>query len=224
MLNVKHWSPKKWLLQFEQWYTEHMPETPEHSVDRRQELEKIQTPEELLSFLEGNISYGFIGKNDKVYAHDDKDWDADFDKEYFLQSPEELLGSGHGVCWDTVELERRWFSEHGFYPETYFMMYAKEGGTKLPTHTFLIFEKNGTWFWFEHAFADHRGMHEYPSREELIEDVKNKHHEYATQHRGAADEDFAQLRVGGYEQLEYGSSPQRLGGSIIEKNRPLIVE
>ncbi len=175
-------------------------------------------------FMNDNVEYGFVGKNNKVYTHDDKDWDADFDREYFLQSPEELLERRHGQCWDTTELERRWFTEHDFKPKTYFMMYAKEGGTKLPTHTFVVYEKDDKWYWFEQAFADQRGIHEYTSREELIDDVKKKHHDYAAQHRGATDNDFERLRVTGYEKPVYGSNPNEFVANIIQKNPALLNE
>lgn len=199
-----------------------MSETSEYQIDKKQEFEKIQTPEALLSFMNESVSYGFVGKSKKMYAYDNVETDADFEAEYYLQSPEELLESGHGVCWDTVELERRWFLEHGFKPETYFLMYAKEGGTDLPTHTFVVFERDNKWYWFEQAFADQRGIHEYASREELIDDVKNKHHNYAVQHREATKEDFGQLRVGVYEQPKYGSSPREFVSNIIEQNPTLI--
>lgn len=108
-----------------------MPETPDFQSDNTMEFERIQSPEELLSFMRDNVHYGFVGKNKKAYTHDAVEMDEDFQAEYSLQSPEELLESGRGVCWDTVELERRWFTEHGFKPETYFMMYAKEGGHRF---------------------------------------------------------------------------------------------
>lgn len=187
-------------------------------LDKMREFERIKTPEELLSFMGDNINYGFVGRNGKVYDHDSAAWDTDFAAEYYLQTPEELLVSQHGVCWDSAELERDWFVKKGYQTEVYFMMYAKEGTSNLPTHTFLVFEKDNKWFWFEHAFGDQRGIHEYASREELLDDVKIKHHQYAVQHRGATNDDFARLRLSTYETPDYGSSPNEFVANIIKKN------
>lgn len=201
-----------------------MSETQENPIDNQREFENIQAPEELLAFMNERLQYGFVGKNKQIYTPNDATREADRATQYYLQSPEELLTSGYGECWDTVELERRWFSEHGYQPETYFMMYAKPGGTDLPTHTFLVFEKAGKWYWFEQAFADQQGIHEYASREELIDDVKKKHHEYAVQHREATAGDLARLRVATYTQPNYGSNPQEFVADIIEQQPQLISE
>lgn len=205
-------------------YSEAEAQIERQPIERIQEFEKVSTPEELLSFLQHNVRYGFVGKNKKVYTHGDTEMGTDFQTEYRLQSPEELLESGHGVCWDTVEFERRWLTDHGYQPETYFMMFAKEGGTDLPTHTFVTFERDSKWYWFEHAFADQEGIHEYADREELIEDVRNKHYDYARRNRSATPEDFARLRVANYKQPGYGSSPEDFVSNIIEQNPQLVTE
>lgn len=201
-----------------------MSETSENRIDAQQEFEALLEPEALLSFLDQRVSYGFVGKNNKVYTPDEAEMDADFQAEYALQAPEELLVSGRGVCWDTVELERRWFTEHGFNPETYFLMYAKEGGTELPTHTFVVYEKDDTWYWFEQSFADQRGIHAYTSREALLNDVREKHHAYATRHRGATAADFSRLRITTYSQPKYGSSPQEFVDTIVKENPRLLAK
>jgi hypothetical protein len=192
------------------------------AIERRREFENVKSPEELLSFMAEHVDYGFVGRNGKVYTHDDKNWDADFSEQYALQSPEELLASQHGVCWDDAELERHWFATHGYNHRTYFMMYAKEAGTSLPTHTFLAYQEGERWCWFEHAFGSQRGIHEYANLEELTDDVKSRHHDYAIKNRGATDDDSACLRLGEYEPPKYGSSAQEFITDIIQRNPQLV--
>lgn len=184
-------------------------------------FEKIKNPQELLAFLGDNIAYGFVGKNSKKVFTTKKEMDTAWE-EYYLQSPEELLKSKHGVCWDTAELERLWFFEHGYEPKVYFMMFAKEEGTDLPTHTFLVYNKDDKWYWFEHSFGAHRGIHEYASLEELQEDVKKKHYVHAVKEQGATEEDFQCLRFAEYEKPGFGSSPEEFVSKIFEKNPQLI--
>ena len=41
-------------------------------------------------------------------------------------------------------------------------------------HTFLIFENDNKYYWFENAFEAQRGIHEFSSLDEAIECVKSK--------------------------------------------------
>ena len=194
---------------------------PDRQEKAREIFENIKTPEELLAFMKDNITYGFVGKNSKKVFVSEEDMDAGWE-EYYLQSPEELLDSKHGVCWDAAELERLWFFEHGYEPKVYFLMFAKEEGTDLPTHTFLVYNKNDKWYWFEHSFGAHRGIHKYSSQEELLLDVNKKHHEHAVKAQGATEEDFKTLRLSEYEKPEFGASPEEFVSGIFEKNPQLI--
>ena len=45
----------------------------------------IKTPEELLEFMDNNINYGYLGKNNKVYYFGDIDFDKDWYNEYVLE-------------------------------------------------------------------------------------------------------------------------------------------
>lgn len=79
------------------------------------------------------------------------------EKDYIVKTPYELLKSKKGVCYDQVELERVLFNRIGFEYKTFF---AYSGDvTDNPTHTFLIFEDKGKYFWFENSWQSYRGIH-----------------------------------------------------------------
>lgn len=126
-----------------------------------------QTPEELLVQM-SDIEYGYIDRAEKKYF----DVDAQFDKEYFLQSADEIERSRIGVCWDQVEYERSFFKKFGLPFETYFIVYYTEA--ECPSHTFLIFKRDGKYFWFEHSWGQYQGIHAYDSKEQLLTDVRQK--------------------------------------------------
>lgn len=126
-----------------------------------------QTPEELLAQM-SDIEYGYIDRAGKKHF----DVDAQFDKEYFLQGADEIERSRIGVCWDQVEYERRFFKKFGLDFETYFIVYYMEA--ECPSHTFLIFERDGKCFWFEHSWGQYQGIHAYDSKEQLLNDVRQK--------------------------------------------------
>lgn len=115
-----------------------------------------------------SIEYGYVDKNDCKHVNIEED----FANKYKLQSPQELIKSHLGVCWDQVELERYYFKNY-FYPiKTYFII--NQDGNKCPTHTFLTIEKNNKYYWFEHAWEKYQGIHEYRTLKALLNDIKDK--------------------------------------------------
>ena len=115
-----------------------------------------------------DITYGWVDKNKHIHLLDN----ALFLDNYRLQTPQEILKNKVGVCWDQVELERYLFKNNAWNIKTYFIVHYDD--VICPTHTFLTFEKNNKYYWFEHAWEKFRGIYEYNSLDELLKDVKNK--------------------------------------------------
>ena len=138
----------------------------------------IQTPKELLEYMNKNIIYGFVGKNGKRY-HDmfSEEWN-DWASQCFVQNGEDVLESKIGTCWDQVELERLWFERKGYTVHTFFMWFEVNRENDFPTHTFLIYEHDNKFYWFENAFESERGIYEFSSLDEAIECVKSKYVKY----------------------------------------------
>lgn len=126
------------------------------------------------------IEYGFKDENgNNIININPQKWDNEFYQFYYLQTPEELLKSKCGVCWDQVELERKLFQEHNIKFKTYFIYIIDND--MLPSHTFLTYEFNNKHYWFEHSWGVYKGVHEYNSEIELLLDVKKiflKEHNY----------------------------------------------
>ena len=142
------------------------------------EFNNIKTPKELLEYMD-NITYGFIGKNGKKYLDmSSQEWN-DWHDECIVQSGEELIESKVGTCWDQVELERLWFEKNNYKYKTIFIWFEVNRESDLPTHTFLIYEKDNKYYWFEHSFETYKGIHEFNTEEEVIDFIKEKQYEYA---------------------------------------------
>ena len=118
-----------------------------------------------------NIEYGFKDKNGANLINSES-WDKNFYNFYYLLTPEELLHSKCGVCWDQVDLERKLFNDANINCDTYFIYI--DDNENLPSHTFLIFQLNDKYYWFEHSWYDMKGIHEYNNIKALLNDVKNK--------------------------------------------------
>ena len=127
--------------------------------------------------LMDSIEYGFKDENgENIINTNPQKWDDEFSKFYYLQTPEELLESKCGVCWDQVELERYYFKGNDWNIKTYFIVHYDND--KCPTHTFLTFEKGNKYYWFEHSWEKFRGIHEYATLKDLLLDVRDKFIKY----------------------------------------------
>ena len=113
------------------------------------------------------IEYGWVDKSET--RHTDM---GHFSEQYMLQTPDQLLESRLGVCWDQVELQRKLFDDSGVATRSFFIVHY-DGG-KCPTHTFTIFEHDGKTFWYEHAWEIWRGLHEYANFKAAISDIREK--------------------------------------------------
>ncbi len=128
--------------------------------------------DEIMNLMD-SIEYGFKDENAKnILNTNPQKWDDEFNQFYYLQTPDELLKSRCGVCWDQVELERKLFQDNNIKFKTYFIYITDND--MLPSHTFLAYENDNKYYWFEHSWEIYRGIHEYESELELLLDVKQK--------------------------------------------------
>lgn len=70
--------------------------------------------------------------------------------------------------------------------KNFFLVYDDKD--KCLTHTFLTFEKDNKYYWFEHAFERFKGIHEYFSMKELLFDIRNKFIQYKLNDRDVNEE------------------------------------
>ena len=92
----------------------------------------------------------------------------DYDKYYRMASPEQFVKQDGGICWDYVTYEANWFSTnipevriHSYYIQFYDKKY-------MPTHTFLVFEYDDKYYWFESAFGALQGIWEARSLKDIF--------------------------------------------------------
>ena len=130
-------------------------------------MNNLNNQYELLDFM-NDISYGYMDKDENIH----KEMDNSFADNFALESYMEVLNNKIGICWDQVELERYFFENKNIKHNTYFIVHYDND--KCPTHTFLIYEDNNKYYWFEHSWELYSGIHEYDSEELALKDIKNK--------------------------------------------------
>ena len=92
------------------------------------------------------IEYGFIDKAGNVHDKSDNE----YDQNYRLQSPNKLLKTKTGNCWDQVELTRELLKEYN--PKTYFIVYY--GDSSCPSHSFIAVNIDNKFIWIEKFFLN----------------------------------------------------------------------
>lgn len=141
-------------------------------------MNNIKTPKELLDFMFNNINYGYLGKSGRVYHYDDPDFNADWSSQYILENSDELLSNLCGNCWDQVEFERDWFLKNGYEIKTIYEMVKLDYDNVYPTHAFLAYKEDNSWYWFENADFNNRGIHKFNTFNELLNYQYKKYVEF----------------------------------------------
>lgn len=135
-----------------------------------EEYKNINTPMELFEFMNQNISYGYLGRNDKIYYFGDKNFNKDWEKFYILQGVDDILNTKVGTCFDQVEFAREWFILHNYEIKVFFHMIVLSYSNSYPSHTFLIYKDkvDNNWCWFENAWYELKGIHKFSTVDELL--------------------------------------------------------
>lgn len=122
-----------------------------------QELNKVQTPDELQKWMRRFIHYA----NYSV-----------------LKSPEQVLSSGSGSCHDQVAFEFPRLVKMDLNPKILFLITYKEGeniGGMTHSLCYWVDEDNGSCTWFENAWQGAQGIHKFKSLDDLKTDIKNRY-------------------------------------------------
>ncbi len=142
-------------------------------------FDELNTPEELFSFINKNIQYGYKGKNNnKIYYFENPEFNKDWLDEYAIQTPEMTLKNKLAVCWDYVELARYWFEKNNYIVKTIFIAFFKPKEKNYFTHTFLIYKEKSKWIIFENSFDGIENFKEYKTVKDAIKDVIKAHNDY----------------------------------------------
>lgn len=91
-----------------------------------------------------------------------------------VQSPEQLVKLGKGVCTDLVEYTRAKLDEKEIPYKVYYITCTDQDGNQ-PSHVFVVVENEGNFLWLETAWRSEAGVHKYNSLEDLFEDIAEKH-------------------------------------------------
>lgn len=91
-----------------------------------------------------------------------------------LMSPQEVAQSKSGSCHDQVFYEYDYLKQNGLDPKAHFFIELDGKGHGGQTHSIIYFLLNDKYYWLENAWGDQKGLHDYPSKDQLIADVLDR--------------------------------------------------
>lgn len=142
----------------------------------KMEYKDIKTPDELLKFMNTNISYGYLGNDGKIYKIDTTNFNDCWYDKYILSTTEDILKTGVGNCFDQTEFEREWFINNNYEIKVFYHMVNLPYVNNYSAHSFLVYKKGDKWCFFEHAWEELRGIHEFDTLGELLKFEYNKNY------------------------------------------------
>ena len=91
---------------------------------------------------------------------------TEFDR---LMSPEQVFRTESGSCHDQVMFEYDELSKQGVDPRAKFLIAVGDDGGGGETHSFVYYSEDSTMFWFEQAWQDYAGIHDFATEQEMFD-------------------------------------------------------
>lgn len=134
------------------------------------DTDNIETPSELMDYMNKNIIYGWVDTENKQHIGNLKG----IRECYRINSLDTTLSLQIGTCIEQAKFIRYFLERMGFKTKLYCRRrYENEENPDedVKMHCFVLFEYKGNWYHFEHSNFPKRGIHEYSNLEEFIEDA-----------------------------------------------------
>lgn len=143
--------------------------------------DEVQSPKELILFLDENIKYGIIGKNNEVLCNSSSENFQKVGVKYWrLRKAFDIIESGVGQCYDQVEIERDWFSKNNYnFKTVWIWVYQKEFEKIGHSHSYLVYFDKQKWNLFEHSDYFNKGIFTFNSFLEAVKFQADKQIEFA---------------------------------------------
>lgn len=92
-----------------------------------------------------------------------------------LQTPKMTAKKRSGSCHDQVMYEVDQLRRMGYEPQTTFVFEHDGKGNGGETHSYVHYQDGKKHIWFENAWGDKRGLHEYATADEIKKDFLMMH-------------------------------------------------
>lgn len=140
---------------------------------RKTEFLSLKSPEELMDFMDKNVTYGWIDDNQGLHFNNLKH----FRDIYRTSSISEILDTGLGTCIEQGKLIHEFFEQRGIEHKLYCYRHyedSKNEGRDIHMHCFVLFKSDDFWYHFEHSNTPKKGIHKYLDVDSAINDITSE--------------------------------------------------
>ena len=154
-------------------------------LDRNKDVRVIE-----LSANNGPVRFGTVTKkslksNEPIFESPKqlKNYMNDFKYKEFstLTPPFVTQFTKQGSCHDQVFYEFDELYKQGLKPKATFIMAVDKNGNGGETHSFVSYNKNNKSYWFENAWSDKNGIHEFSNEKSMTYNIVN---DFARRNKG----------------------------------------
>ncbi len=127
------------------------------NINRLYSFVSLDSPEELLNFMNNSIEFGWIDKDNKMHLGNMKNFRTD----YKTMTTDEVLERGIGICIEQVALMKRFFDDHLIETKMYcFRKYENKDTAKeeIELHIALFYKLKETWYYIEATGPFNKGI------------------------------------------------------------------
>lgn len=136
------------------------------------EINDLKTPEDIYTWMDENIQYGWIDIDDNKHSGEMKN----FRKLYRTMCIEEILEFKIGTCveqvvlmkflLDKIDIKNKMFCCRIYEPDDYGNLEEDEH-----MHCFILFYKDGKVYHLEHPNLEKKGIYKYDTEEDAIKTI-----------------------------------------------------
>ena len=133
---------------------------------------QINTPDELMYFMNKYIRYGWLDKDKSEHVETLKG----FRENYIVSTLNETLEHGLGTCIEQAKMIKTFFDSKGYEIRMFCIRRYEDGVVNddvVRMHCFVLYMDGDVCYHFEHSNAERRGIHEYSSYDEAIKDIND---------------------------------------------------
>lgn len=138
--------------------------------DIKKSFEDINTPEELMDYMNKEIIYGWIDELGNKHFDDLKG----IRKNYKIKSLSYIIELKLGTCLEQAKLQKFFFDNNHIKNKIYCFEYKENQNEQIKVHPITIYNKDNKWYHFEHSFYNYRGIHEFDNIDNLLESFSRK--------------------------------------------------
>lgn len=135
-------------------------------------FENLTKAEELMDYMNINIEYGWLDKENKKHLNTMKG----FRENYQTTSIQKVLDSGIGNCIEQAKLIKTFFDKINLENKMYcYRSYETEENfaKEVRMHCFVIYKYQDNWYHFEHANEPERGITKYETLTAALKQITN---------------------------------------------------